>query len=38
MYGAKAWAWTMAGIGMLLTAEIRFLRNQVAEQMSESKE
>jgi hypothetical protein len=27
MYGAKAWTWTQAGIGRLLTAEMRFLRN-----------
>jgi len=27
MYGAKAWTWTKAGIGRLLTAEMRFLRN-----------
>jgi hypothetical protein len=26
MYGAKAWTWTKAGIGRLLTAGMRFLR------------
>jgi len=27
MYGANAWTWAKAGIGRLLTAEMRLLRN-----------
>jgi len=27
MYRAKAWTWTKGGVGRLLTAEMRFLRN-----------